>query len=246
MYREKLARVGTHPMAEMLTTLRREPGVTRLVLHGLGITQVSALVDSIVGPNAPSQLPQVVMDSTDGNPFFATEMLRNLKETGALDRVGGRITEVADLGLSEGIKEVIGRRLSRLSDACNRVLSIAATIGREFDALRSSKPSQISPDNDLLDALDEATRAQLVCESQGANGRFGFRHALIRETLYSELNSPRRVRLHRRVADAIERLAQDLPNPPLAELAYHFSQAASTGTVDKAIDYATRAGRSSR
>ena len=231
----------THPMAEMLTTLRREPGVTRLVLHGLGITQVSALVDSIVGPNAPSQLPQVVMDSTDGNPFFATEMLRNLKETGALDRVGGRITEVADLGLSEGIKEVIGRRLSRLSDACNRVLSIAATIGREFDATLLEAVADL-PDNDLLDALDEATRAQLVCESQGANGRFGFRHALIRETLYSELNSPRRVRLHRRVADAIERLAQDLPNPPLAELAYHFSQAASTGTVDKAIDYATRAG----
>jgi DNA-binding winged helix-turn-helix (wHTH) protein/tetratricopeptide (TPR) repeat protein len=232
----------THPMAEMLITLRREPGVTRLVLHGLGIAQVSALVDSIVGPNAPSQLPQVVMDSTDGNPFFATEMLRNLKETGALDRAGGKITEVANLGLSEGIKEVIGRRVSRLSDACNRVLTVAAAIGREFDATLLEAVADL-PENELLGgALEEATRAQLVSESQQVNGRFGFRHALIRETLYSELNSPRRVRLHRRVADAIERLAQDMPNPPLAELAYHFSQAASTGTVDKAIDYATRAG----
>ena len=231
----------THPMAEMLITLRREPGVTRLVLHGLGIRQVSALVHSIVGPDAPSQLPQVVMDSTDGNPFFATEMLRNLAETGALDRVGGRITEIANLGLSEGIKEVIGRRLSRLSEACNRVLGVAAIIGREFDATLLEAVADL-PDNDLLDALEEATRAQLVGESRQVSGRFVFMHALIRETLYSELSSLRRVRLHRRVADAIERLAENMPNPPLAELAYHFSQAASAGAVDKAIDYATRAG----
>jgi predicted ATPase len=127
----------THPLAEMLITLRREPRVTRLVLRGLDVAHVSALVDSIIGPNAPSQLAQVVMDSTDGNPFFATEMLRHLKETGAIARVVGmmgRTIEVADLGLSEGIKEVVGRRLCRLSDACNRVLSVAAILGREFDA----------------------------------------------------------------------------------------------------------------
>jgi tetratricopeptide (TPR) repeat protein len=155
--------------------------------------------------------------------------------------VGARITNVADLVPSEGIKEVIGQRLSRLSDACNRALAVAATIGREFDTPLLEAVADLS-ENELLGAVDEATRAQLVGESQAVNGRFEFRHALIRETLYGELNSPRRVRLHRRVADAIERLAQDMPNPPVAELAYHFSQAASTGTVDKAIDYATRAG----
>ncbi len=193
----------THPLAEMLITLRRERAITRVALRGLKITCVKALVNSIVGPNAPSQLSQVVMDSTDGNPFFATEMLQHLKETGAIARVSGmteRTIEIGDLGLSEGIKEVIGQRLSRLSEACNRLLSIASVIGREFDA------------------------------------------TLIRETLYSELSSPRRVRLHRRVADAIERLTQNMRNPPLAELAYHFSQAASAGAIDKAVDYAIRAG----
>src|SRR5712691_12200847 len=67
-------------------------------------------------------------------------------------------------------------------------------------------------------------------------------HALVRETLHCELISPRRVKLHRRVAEAIERLTLDAPDPPLADLAYHFTHAASAGTVDKAIDYATRAG----
>jgi DNA-binding winged helix-turn-helix (wHTH) protein/tetratricopeptide (TPR) repeat protein len=234
----------THPLAEMLITLRREPRVTRLALRGLDVAHVSALVDSIIGPDAPSQLPQVVMDSTDGNPFFATEMLRHLNESGAIAIVSGmvgRTFEAADLGLSEGIKEVIGRRLSRLSESCNRALSVAAIIGRAFDATLLEAAADL-PESELLDALEEATRAQLISESQEATGRFEFMHALIRETLYSELSSPRRAKLHRRVADAIERFAQNLPNPPVAELAYHFSQAASIGAADKAIDYATRAG----
>jgi DNA-binding winged helix-turn-helix (wHTH) protein/tetratricopeptide (TPR) repeat protein len=234
----------THPLAEMLTTLRREQGVTRIVLRGLDIAHVSVLVESIVGPDAPSLLPRVVMDYTDGNPFFTTEMLRHLKETSALPRAGelmGRTIEVADLALSEGIKEVIGRRLSRLSDACNRVLGVAAIIGREFDAALAGAVADLSDDG-LVDALEEATRAQLITESHGGSDRFAFRHALIRETLYSELSSPRRARLHRRVAAAIERRAQDMPNAPLAELAYHFSQGASTGDVDKTIDYAIQAG----
>jgi tetratricopeptide (TPR) repeat protein len=233
-----------HPLAELLTTLRREPRVTRLVLRGLNITHVKALVASIIGPNAPSQLPQVIMDSTDGNPFFATEMLEHLKETGEITKVDGmmgRSIDVAALGLSEGIKEVIGRRLSRLSEACNRVLSVAAIIGREFDATLLEAVADL-PESKLLNALEEATRAQLVGESQVVSGRFEFMHVLIRETLYNELSSPRRVRLHRCVADAIESLTQNMPNPPLAELAYHFSQAASAGAVDKAIDYARRAG----
>jgi DNA-binding winged helix-turn-helix (wHTH) protein/tetratricopeptide (TPR) repeat protein len=234
----------THPLAEMLITLRREPRVTRLALRGLEIGHVHALVDSLIGPNAPPQLPQLVMDRTDGNPFFATEVLRHLKETGAIARAGeaaGRSIDAAALGLSEGIKEVIGRRLTRLSDACNRVLGVAAVIGREFDATLLEAVVDL-PESDALDALDEATRAQLIGESHDATGRFEFMHALIRETLYNELSSPRRVRLHRRVAEAIERLAPTMPSPPLAELAYHFSQAASAGAVDKAIDYAMRAG----
>jgi serine/threonine protein kinase/tetratricopeptide (TPR) repeat protein len=234
----------THPLSEMLITLRREPAVTRLVLRGLDVAHMSSLVDSIVGANAPSQLPQMVMDSTDGNPLFATEMLQHLKETGSIPKVGGmrgRTIEIADLGLSEGIKEVIGQRLSRLGEACNRVLSVAAVIGREFDVTLLEALADLSV-NQLLDAIEEATRAQLVSESQEVSGRFEFVHALIRETLYNELSSPRRVRLHRSVADALERLTQNRPNPPLAALAYHFSQAASAGTADKAVDYATRAG----
>jgi len=233
----------THPLGEMLVPLRRDPAVTRLTLRGLDAGNVSALVDSIVGAGVHARLTQAVMDTTDGNPFFATEVLLHLKETGAIARVGegpGSTIEPATVGLSEGIKDVIGRRLSRLSAACNRALGVAAIIGREFDAALLEAVCDL-PESDLLDALEEAIRAQLITESPRISGRFEFVHALIRETLYGELSSPRRVRLHRRVAETIERSA-GTGTRPLSELAFHFSQAASAGTADRAIDYATRAG----
>jgi tetratricopeptide (TPR) repeat protein len=82
----------------------------------------------------------------------------------------------------------------------------------------------------------------LISEAPYRAGRFSFVHALIRETLYGELTTTRRVRLHRRVGAAIEGLARGRSDQPLADLAYHFVQAASADVADKAIDYATRAG----
>jgi DNA-binding winged helix-turn-helix (wHTH) protein/tetratricopeptide (TPR) repeat protein len=231
----------THPLSELLPDLRRETGVTRVALRGLKVEHVRRIVHGIIGPGAPSRLPQIVMDYTDGNPFFATEMLLHLKETGTVTRFNDPATDAADLPVSEGIKEVIGRRLSRLSDSCNRALSVAAVLGREFDVSLMESVADLS-ENALLDALEEATRAGVLSESSGLEGRFQFRHALIRETLYGELSSPRRARLHRRIGEALEASAREDPDSRLGELAYHFSEAASAGIADKAVDYAIRAG----
>jgi DNA-binding winged helix-turn-helix (wHTH) protein/tetratricopeptide (TPR) repeat protein len=233
-----------HPLADMLTTLRGEHNVARLSLRGLDAATIGGLVAGVVGGDAPPQLARFVAESTEGNPFFATEMLRHLKESGAIGQLGaqGRGMEISRLGLPEGVKEVVGRRLSRLSEVCNRVLSVAAAMGREFDTDVLQQVAGVS-DDEVIDALEQASRAQLVGELQESPGRFAFIHALIRETLYGELSSPRRVRLHSRLAEAIERvtLARAVP-PRLAELAYHFTQAASAGFIDKAVEYSTRAG----
>jgi predicted ATPase len=71
--------------------------------------------------------------------------------------------------------------------------------------------------------------------------RYRFAHALMRETLYTGLPQSARVRLHRQVGEALERLTAATPDPPLAELAYHFVQAAVGGGADRAVDYARRA-----
>ena len=73
--------------------------------------------------------------------------------------------DISRLGLPEGVKEVVGRRLSRLSDACNRVLSVAAAMGREFDVAVLQQVAGVSED-ELIEALEQASRAQLIGESQ--------------------------------------------------------------------------------
>src|SRR4029077_17133604 len=81
-------------------------------------------------------LAHTVRRETEGNPFFIGEVIRHLGESGTLFYEGGRWTyrgEVAALGIPEGVREVIGRRLGRLSEAKNRVLGLAAVIGRQFD-----------------------------------------------------------------------------------------------------------------
>ena len=220
--------VAGHPLAELLADLRREPAVTRVALAGLEPGEVGALITGLSARKVAPGLARQVVESTGGNPFFVSEMARHLNETGS------------GSGLPEGIREVILRRVSRLSETCVRALTLAAVVGREFD-LELLEEFADTPENDLLDAIDEARQAQLLDEAVGKPGRYSFHHALIRNALYDSMASTRRVRTHRRVAEALEKVSVRWAEPPLADLAYHFTQAASAAVADRAADYATRA-----
>ena len=90
----------------------------------------------------------------------------------------------------------------------------------------------------LLEALEEAMAARVIAELPRATDQYWFSHALIRETLYEELSTTRRVRLHRQIGEALEELDAE---GNLPQLAYHFAEAAPGGDVEKAVDYAERA-----
>ncbi|HLA19244.1 MAG TPA: adenylate/guanylate cyclase domain-containing protein, partial [Dehalococcoidia bacterium] len=143
--------------------------------------------------------------------------------------------------IPQGVREVVGRRLNHLSKECNGVLTVASVIGREFGLDALDLVSDVSGDR-LLEALEEAMAARVISEVPRSAGRYSFSHALIRETLYEELTTTRRVRLHRQIGEVLEGLYGANPEPHLAELAHHFCEAAPGGDVDKAIDYARRAG----
>ncbi len=159
---------------------------------------------------------------------------------------------VEQLGIPEGVREVIGRRLNRLSAAANQALSLAAVIGRDFDlaVLAALLPlplgegrgeGSLATEDAVIAALDEAVRARLVNET-GVVDAYRFAHALVHETLYAEVSASRRVRLHRRIADAIATRRPD----DVTALAHHYQQAAVGGDVEKAIEYSTRAGDQAR
>ena len=232
----------THPLTEVLAELRREEGVTRVGLQGLDEERVRQFIGQWIGRESPPSLTRLVAGNTEGNPFFIGEVLRHFKETGALARedtsAGGRARD--DLGgLPEGVREAIRRRLSRLSDGCNRVLSLASVVGREFNVPVLTALAELSEDT-LFDLLDEALAARLVQSVPGAPDRYAFTHALVRETLYGELIPARRSRLHRQVAETLDRLSPP-DQRPLADLAYHYAHSASAADAHKAIECAVGA-----
>jgi DNA-binding SARP family transcriptional activator/tetratricopeptide (TPR) repeat protein len=232
----------SHPLAELLADLRRDRPAERVALEGLRERDVGSLIAAHAGHTAPPSLVGTVHEHTDGNPFFVEEVLRHLIETGVLFERGGRWTSALtadEIGVPEGVQEVLARRLARLSEPCRSVLAAAAVHGREcaFDALRATVASD---DDDLIAALEEARDAQLVVELERDGGpAYGFTHALVRQTLYSGLSAPRRQRLHARAAAAIEHVSGDAH---VAALALHHRLAGSAGDAAKAVDCSLRAG----
>jgi tetratricopeptide (TPR) repeat protein len=145
------------------------------------------------------------------------------------------------MGVPEGVKDVVGRRLARLGEHANHVLAIAAVVGRRFGVDVLEQLAGLDEDA-LIGALDDALAADLIADEPGTPGRFSFKHALVRETVYDALSQTRRVRLHKRVGEALAAVhARDL-EPHLGELANHFVRAALPGDADEAVRYATAAG----
>ncbi len=233
------------PLAQTLADLRRELDVERMSLKGLDEGETTAFIEAAAGhPLEPEDLAfaHAVHSETDGNPFFVGELLRHLAETGAVIRREQRwITArpLGELGIPEGVRDIVGRRLSQLRPSANDVLSLAAVIGREFDVGLLAAVGDVNRDA-VLDSLEEAEEARLVAATSGRAEHYAFAHALVRSALYEDIPSTRRLRLHRRIGEVLE--ARPDADAHVSELARHFSEAASLGEVVRAVDYARRAG----
>ena len=226
----------TAPISDALAELNRERLARRLVLRPLTRDETALLVDGLIGAPASGASVEAILEQTEGNPFFIEEVVRDLQAEGHdLQQPANRTTLQI---VPEGVRYVIGKRLSRLSDAANRVLQFAAILGDGF-SFGSLDAVLGSSDQDLVDALEELLGAGLVQESEA---RYRFTHALIRQTVLSDLSAPRRVRRHQQVAEALERIYATNVEPHLSELAHHFLEGSTAGGLDKAVDYARRAG----
>jgi ATP/maltotriose-dependent transcriptional regulator MalT len=228
-----------HQLSDTLGALIRVPHVIRLHLSGLDIEDVSHFATTTAGMTLPSWLTSAIHSQTEGNPLFVREVVRFLEQQGHLNLASPAMIPPT-IRLPEGIREAIGRRLNLLSATCNDVLATAAVIGHEFRLdilIRASRPRA---EDAVLEALDEALAAHIVEET--ASGLYQFTHTLLRITLYDELRTGERRRRHNSIGEAIEVVYRHDPTPVLSNLAYHFRAAGLGGAVDRAIDYARRAG----
>jgi DNA-binding SARP family transcriptional activator len=239
----------SQPLAALLADLRRERLYDRLSLDGLDEDATRKLVADRAGVETTPGFIERLRHQTDGNPFFIEETLRALAEAGyALDQ-----DALETLGVPEGVAEVITRRAEQLSSLARELLVVASVVGPSFnlrfveDIMRAERRDiDLELDAAQLDAIaaaaDQALAAGLILEVPDQFEVLAFTHALIREVFYASLTGGRRVRLHHRVAAALERLSERAEVNP-AELAHHYLKARAVAGSEPAQRYALAAAR---
>jgi predicted ATPase len=198
--RSRLLVVGTyrdielsrqHPLSETLGELTRERPLQRLLLHGLNRDDVIRFIEVTTGIVPSQALVEADYAQTEGNPLFLTEMVRLLVQEGQFAPERLQPSQGVTIGIPAGIREIIGKRLNRLSPLCNQLLTIAAIIGREFDMKEVARLCDEQSEEGVLEILEKAVAAWVIEEMPQAVGRYQFTHALIRATLYDEVTAAR-------------------------------------------------------
>ncbi len=238
---ERLLVIGTyrtdeihrrHPLRPWLAEMERTPRVERIAVLRLDTVAVAGLIGAIRAEPADEVLTRMIADRSDGNPFYAEELLA----AGAID---------APSRLPEDLRDVLLTRVGALSDDVTSLLGIAAVGGRsiQHDLLRDVA----AIDEQAVEAsMREAVTAGIVeAVDDGSTASYAFRHALLHEAVYDDLLPTERRRHHAAYATAIA--ARPVPDgvagaSQLAALAHH---ASASHDLAAALDASIRAARAS-
>lgn len=188
---DELPRVG--PLASL------GGGGDRLWVGGLDRDGVAAVLEDVLGRCPTAEEVGLVQQQTSGNPLFVTQV--------------ARLLHLGVTTVPRGVRDVLERRLARVSAACDRVLGAAAVLGAEFDERDLAELAA----SDVAQRLDEAVTARLLEPVAGTPGRWRFVHALVQTARYDQLGTEQRGELHR---DAV-RILQQRPGTAAAALAHH-------------------------
>jgi tetratricopeptide (TPR) repeat protein len=221
------------PLTAAMTELSREPLTRTMLLRGLREEDVRTFLELTTGEAPDETLVAAIFEETEGNPLFVGEIVRLLSAEGSL--TGDAPARIA---IPQSIRDVIARRLRRLSDDCLRLLTLASVLGREFSLAVLGYAAGVRED-DVLETLDEAMRERVVTDVPGVLTELRFAHVLIRDTLYEDLTTARRIRLHRQAVQALEELYGEGSSIALAELAHH---SIAGSDFERGVRYAHSAG----
>jgi predicted ATPase len=237
--------VPGHPLNQTLGEMAREPTFPQLSLRGLDEQDEGRFIELAAGFNPPVDLVKAVHAVSEGNPLFMTEIVRLLADTGELNAESDASSQQWKIRIPGAINSGIQSRLDRLSQSCQQLVRVAALTGRDFDLgllewLTADGKVEIDGNvsvSSLLELLEEALATQVIEEVPDSVGRYQFTHALIQETLASQLSSVRRARMHAAIGEAVEDRFQDRAFEHAAEIAYHFGRADAAISPDKQARY---------
>jgi DNA-binding CsgD family transcriptional regulator/tetratricopeptide (TPR) repeat protein len=236
-YREGEADDNT-AFVRALAELNRRRLLVTLPLSPLEIEESRALAMHLLRGEIAPEVDNLLHRQSEGNPFFLEELLRALVEAETLVWQDGRWRLASDPGrfVPPQVVEAIHMRLARLEPAQVDLLRVAAVIGRTFEPALLAQVMRMDVEQTEAMLL-AAARARLLRPE--ADGAFAFAHDMVRETLYAEVGSTRRKRLHQAIGEALEAQAdadsQAFAARRLADLAFHFAEA---GVKGRGVTYA--------
>jgi class 3 adenylate cyclase/tetratricopeptide (TPR) repeat protein len=213
------------------------------VLRPLSEDDSLAMLDGLlIGMVWPPELKGLILDKSEGNPFFIEEVVRALIDDGIVRRNGSNghwhtAADVGDFVVPGNLQALLTARIDRLPDKDRQILQLASVIGRSFSYRVLQRINKNTADLDK--SLATLQRSDLIVEEASIPARiFRFRRTLLHETIYRSILRKRRQDYHRRVGEALEEFHEGQSDERLPALAHHFYQAKD----EKALKYNRLAG----
>ena len=217
---------------------------TQLRLDPLGRESANEMLSALLGDGKDLlPLKRVIIEKTEGNPFFMEETVQVLLDEGALvhDGTAVRLTRpLGELKIPPTVQGILAARIDRLSADAKELLQVLAVIGREFPVSLIRAVVRRS-DDELNRLLNDLQLGEFIYEQPAVGDtEYIFKHALTQEVSYNSILQERRQQLHERTAAALETLYTSTVDEHLAQLAHHYVRSANP---EKAVEYLTRAGQ---
>lgn len=216
---------------------------SEVMLKPLSADDSEQLVNNLLDvAHLPESTRLLILNKSEGNPFYLEEIIRSLIEQGALVRANQHweaTAKVVNVSIPDTLQGVLLARIDRLEEDVRRTLQMAAVIGRSF--LYRLLEAIAEAERQLDAQLSQLQRADLVREkTRRPELEYIFKHSLTQEAAYNSLLVERRREFHRKVGEAIEQQFADRRDEFYGLLAHHF---AAAGEREKAIDYSRSAAR---
>lgn len=199
---------------------------SQVTLHRLSSHESIEMVNHILRTDEVEKgLTELILEKTEGVPFFIEEFIRSLKDLHLIERGEGAYRLSKDnkgVTIPSTLQDVIMARVDSLPEAAKELLQTGSVIEREFSYPLIKRVAGL-PEQELLSHLSLLKNAELVYE-RGIypNSRYVFRHALTREVVYDSILTRKRTKRHEEIADAIEELHRDNPREHFEVLAEHY------------------------
>jgi class 3 adenylate cyclase len=224
-------------------TWHRKTYYRELRLDPLPPESADALLQALLG-DAPdlAALKRVLIERTEGNPFFLEESVQGLAETGVLVGERGAYQQARALEGTQvpaTVQAMLAARIDRLAPADKRLLQAAAVVGKDVPYSILQAIAEL-PEQTVREGLDRLQMAEFLYETLlFPELEYTFKHALTHEVAYGSLLGGRRRTLHARIVDTIEALYPEQQADQLDRLAHHATRGE---TWEKAVVYLRQAG----